>query len=84
MSIAKIRQLDARCLECPLPLLRLRQELHAMAPGQQLSVLATDPATRRDFDMVAKRGECLLLHSEYVGGEYRFLIQKADRSQGAG
>ncbi len=84
MSIAKIRQLDARCLECPLPLLRLRQALHAMSPGQQLRVLATDPAAERDFNQVVKRGECLLLQSEYAGGEYRFLIQKVDTAQGAG
>ncbi|KUF10919.1 sulfurtransferase TusA family protein [Pseudoponticoccus marisrubri] len=36
--------LDARGLLCPLPVLKARKRLQAMAPGQVLRVQATDPA----------------------------------------
>ena len=84
MSATTPRELDARHLECPLPLLRLRQELHAMAPGQRLRVLATDPGAERDFNLVAERGECRLLHHDQRGGEYHFLLEKTSRAQGEG
>lgn len=35
---------DARGLLCPLPVLRARKRLLAMAPGQVLLLLASDPA----------------------------------------
>ncbi|HET9067744.1 MAG TPA: sulfurtransferase TusA family protein [Amaricoccus sp.] len=41
--------LDARGLLCPLPVLRARKRLAALAPGAVLRVLADDPAARIDF-----------------------------------
>ena len=37
-------EIDARGLLCPLPVLRARKRLLAMAPGQVLQLLASDPA----------------------------------------
>ncbi len=82
MSATPPQELDARHLECPLPLLRLRQALHTMIPGQRLRVLATDPGVERDFSIVAELGECLLLKHEQSGGEYRFLLEKTRCSSG--
>ncbi|WP_209424748.1 sulfurtransferase TusA family protein [Pararhodobacter sp. SW119] len=41
-------ELDARGLLCPLPVLKARKRLQAMAPGQVLRMLATDPAAAID------------------------------------
>ena len=41
--------LDATGLKCPLPVLRARKAIKAVAPGGELVVLATDPAAVGDF-----------------------------------
>lgn len=40
--------LDARGLNCPLPILRTKKALNTMTSGQVLKVLATDPGSVRD------------------------------------
>jgi tRNA 2-thiouridine synthesizing protein A len=42
-------ELDAIGLLCPLPVLRARKRLLALAPGAVLRVLADDPAARIDI-----------------------------------
>ena len=42
--------IDARGLSCPLPLLKARQALMMLEPGDTVLVLATDPEAERDFD----------------------------------
>lgn len=44
-----VRTLDLRGMRCPLPVLKARKALGAMAPGEEIEVLATDPASRTDF-----------------------------------
>lgn len=43
------RTLDARGLKCPMPIVKARKELDAMAAGQVLKVIATDPGSVLDF-----------------------------------
>ncbi|MSP28526.1 MAG: sulfurtransferase TusA family protein [Methylococcales bacterium] len=42
-------EVDASGLQCPLPLLRLKQALMAMTSGDVVKVIATDPAAHLDF-----------------------------------
>ncbi len=44
-----MRRLDLRGMRCPLPVLKARKALGAMAPGEEIEVLTTDPAARIDF-----------------------------------
>ncbi len=44
------QELDASGLNCPLPILRAKKTLNAMASGQVLHVIATDPGSVKDFD----------------------------------
>jgi tRNA 2-thiouridine synthesizing protein A len=46
-------ELDARGLSCPLPLLKARQALAGLAPGETLVVLATDPEAPIDLAALA-------------------------------
>ena len=59
------RELDARGLNCPLPILRTKKSLNDMSSGQVLKVLATDPGSVKDFQAFAKQtGNQLLSHDE--------------------
>lgn len=44
-----MRTLDVRGMRCPLPVLKARKALAVMAPGEEIEILATDPAARIDF-----------------------------------
>ena len=44
-----VKTLDARGLKCPMPIVRAKQALDAMAPGDRLEVTATDPGSMADF-----------------------------------
>lgn len=70
--------LDARGLNCPLPILRAKQSLHNMQDGQILKILATDPGTMEDFKAFARQTGYQLLESIEVDGEYHFLLQKTE------
>ena len=48
--------LDARGLACPLPALKARRALAALAPGETLVVLATDPEAPVDVGALALEG----------------------------
>ena len=70
------RELDARGLSCPVPILRTRKALNEMRSGQVLRVLATDPASVRDFEAFARQtGNRLLQHNEQEG-VFSFLVKR--------
>ena len=71
------QQLDTRGLTCPLPLLKAKQALNRMQPGELLRVLATDPGSVRDFEVFARQTGHALLQSGHEGGEYSYLLRKA-------
>ena len=54
-DISPDRELDARGLNCPLPILRTKKALNEMAGGQTLHVVATDPGSVRDFQAFARQ-----------------------------
>ena len=72
-----ITTLDVAALKCPLPVLKARKALAALAPGAVLEVLADDPGAAEDFAAFCRAtGHRLIGHST-DGGVQRFLIQKA-------
>ena len=71
------RELDARGLLCPLPILKTRFALDAMASGEVLKVVATDAGSVRDMEAFARQTDNRLLSSTEDGGEYVFLLRKA-------
>ena len=69
--------LDAKGLNCPLPILKAKKALKDMTPGQILQVLSTDPGSVADFQAFSRTtGNELVEHSE-EGGVYDFLIRKS-------
>ncbi len=49
------KELDARGLTCPLPILKAKKALSDMHSGEVLKVLATDPGSVRDFQAFARQ-----------------------------
>lgn len=62
------KELDARGLVCPLPILRTKQSLSAMISGQVLKIVATDPGSVIDFKVF----------SDQTGNELLFLSETTD------
>jgi tRNA 2-thiouridine synthesizing protein A len=70
------REVDARGLNCPLPILRTKKALNDMTSGQVIRVLATDPASVRDFEAFARQtGNVLVDHGEQDGA-FWFLMRR--------
>ena len=68
--------LDARGLNCPLPILKAKKALAELASGQVLRIVATDTGSVRDFQAFAKQtGNALLAHTQ-VGGEFTFWMRR--------
>jgi tRNA 2-thiouridine synthesizing protein A len=72
------RELDARGLRCPMPLLKLKQALHGMAPAAVIEVRTTDPGSVRDFQAFLRQAGHVLLERREEGGEFFFRIRKGD------
>ena len=70
------KDLDARGLNCPLPILRTKKSLNDMASGQVLRVTATDPGATRDFQAFCKQTGNELLAAEAVNAEFVFFLKK--------
>jgi tRNA 2-thiouridine synthesizing protein A len=49
------KEVDARGLNCPLPILKAKKALADMPSGDVLKVLATDPGSMRDFQAFARQ-----------------------------
>ena len=49
------KELDARGLNCPLPILKAKKALTDMLSGEVLKVVATDPGSMRDFQAFARQ-----------------------------
>jgi tRNA 2-thiouridine synthesizing protein A len=65
-TIDTTKELDARGLNCPLPILKAKKALSELTSGDTLKVLATDPGSVRDFQAFAKQtgNELLNQHEE--------------------
>ncbi|HBE91544.1 MAG TPA: SirA family protein [Gammaproteobacteria bacterium] len=71
------QELDARGLNCPLPILRAKKAINGLEIGQVLRIIATDPGSVKDFEAFAKQTGNELLESAEDGGEFTFLMKKA-------
>jgi tRNA 2-thiouridine synthesizing protein A len=71
------QELDARNLNCPLPILKAKKAINGMAPGEVLRIYATDPGSVKDFEAFSKQTGNELLESTESGNEFHFLLRKA-------
>ena len=70
------KEVDARGLNCPLPILRAKKALAAMESGQVLHILTTDPGSVRDFQAFAKQTGNELLEQTEGDKEYSIYMRR--------
>lgn len=69
------RTLDARGLNCPLPILKAKKALGEVPPGGTLEVLATDPGSTADFEAFCRATGHTLVDHGARDGVFHFLIR---------
>ena len=74
MDIAK--EVDARGLNCPLPILKAKKALADLQGGQLLKVLCTDPGSMRDFAAFARQTGHALVEQTAQDGEFIHVLRR--------
>ena len=69
-------KLDARGLNCPLPILRTRKAINQMSSGEILEVTATDPGSIKDMASFCNQTGNRLVASNEADNTFVFLIEK--------
>ena len=75
------RELDARGLACPLPVLRANRLLRSMNAGARLKVIATDPSAPADFAQFCSATGHRLLDQSCHGDEFHLVIERRSDGQ---
>jgi len=70
------KELDARGLNCPLPILKAKKALSELSSGQVLKVVATDAGSVRDFQAFAKQTGNDLLEQQTAGNEFIHVMRR--------
>ncbi|MBU1215673.1 MAG: sulfurtransferase TusA family protein [Gammaproteobacteria bacterium] len=70
------KELNARGLSCPLPIVKTKKALVDMASGQILKVISTDTGSVKDMAAFAEQTGNALVAQEEVGGEFVFYMKK--------
>ena len=70
------QELDARGLNCPLPILRTKKALSGLQSGQVLKVLATDPGAVKDFEAFSRQTGHQLVSQSQDAKEFTFFMRK--------
>jgi tRNA 2-thiouridine synthesizing protein A len=70
------RVLDAKGLNCPLPILRAKKALQEVPIGGTLQVIATDPGAVKDFEAFCRTTGNDLLESKTEGKQFEFVIKR--------
>lgn len=67
---------DLKGLNCPLPVLKARKRLAAMAPGAKLWLETTDPLATIDIPAFCNEGKHRLLETQTMPAGHRFLVER--------
>ncbi|OIP83412.1 MAG: SirA family protein [Rhodobacterales bacterium CG2_30_65_12] len=67
--------LDAKGLNCPLPILKTKKALKGMTSGQVLEVMATDPGSIADMTAFCNQTGNELMSQSNEGDVYTFEIK---------
>lgn len=68
--------LDAKGLNCPLPILKAKKALKGMDSGKLLELISTDPGSVADFHAFCRTTGNELVDSSEVDGTFTFYIRK--------
>jgi tRNA 2-thiouridine synthesizing protein A len=68
--------LDAKGLNCPLPILKAKKAIMALPVGGTLEVLATDPGAVKDFAAFSRTTGHELIEQTTEGNFFRFVLKR--------
>jgi tRNA 2-thiouridine synthesizing protein A len=68
--------LDAKGMNCPLPILKTKKALQTLQPGALLEVLATDAGSVADFESFCRQTGNQLVSSTKEGDVYKFVLKR--------
>ena len=71
------KELDTSGLNCPMPILKLKQALKGLESGQQIRMIATDPGSESDIAAFAAQTGHRLLESSNEAGRFVYVLEKA-------
>jgi tRNA 2-thiouridine synthesizing protein A len=77
-ALTEDRLLDARGLQCPMPVVLANKEIMQLEPGQLLKILATDKGALADFPAWAEDTGHELVSSGEEGGALFFFIRRGE------
>jgi len=69
--------LDAKGMNCPLPILKAKNALKQLPAGGTLEIFATDPGAVKDFAAFCRTTGNELVEHDEDDGIYRFIIKRA-------
>jgi len=69
---------DAQGLLCPFPLLKAKQALKTIKPGECIQVLCTDPSSKIDFEVFVRQTGHKMLEFKEEKEYLVFLVQKKE------
>ncbi|HAS49231.1 MAG TPA: hypothetical protein DCS33_08100 [Gammaproteobacteria bacterium] len=69
-------EIDLSGLQCPMPLLKAKLALNNMEAAQVLKVVATDPASEKDFHMFVDQTKHQILDFQKDDSAYFYWIKK--------
>ncbi len=75
-SIAFDLEVDARGLNCPLPILKAKKALSTVTSGQVIKVMSTDPGSKRDFEAFARQTGNALLDLAQQDNTWTFFLKR--------
>lgn len=67
---------DAKGLNCPMPIVKTAQAIKTIASGETVEVLATDAGSVKDFAAWSKTTGNELIEQTTDGGVFRFVLRK--------
>jgi tRNA 2-thiouridine synthesizing protein A len=77
MPVVADQKIDCLGLFCPMPIVKTREALQRMAPGQVLEMTSDDPGSEADMKSWAARTGNELVEIERDGAVFRFFVRKA-------
>jgi tRNA 2-thiouridine synthesizing protein A len=69
-------RVDARGLQCPMPIVKTAQAIRGLPSGTVLEILATDPGSTKDFAAWCRSTGNDLLEATAADGVYRFVVRR--------
>lgn len=76
MTLQILRQVDARGLSCPMPIVKTAQAMKDIPSGSLIEVLATDPGSIKDFAAWSRTTGHALVEQSIDDGVYRFVLRR--------